>query len=237
MWGNIGTMNEKLESSGDSPHYLRLRTDVVKGRWPSGTLLNPGALAQEYGTSRTPVREALHHLEHDGLLTRVPSGFAIPEWTAQDVLGISDARSALEAEAAASAAELRSTLDIATLRHLHRQARDSSDESEARRLNHQWHLVLRTSARSRIFTELLERLDLQLASFDSTVTVASADLGDDLADHAAITDAVENRDAATAQSLMTAHQRRGRLLRIEALAGITPRAVATSVGNVDSGRA
>ncbi|MBY6414526.1 GntR family transcriptional regulator [Rhodococcus sp. BP-252] len=206
------------EVDGNSPHYLRLRADVVAATWPAGTVLNPVTLADRYGVSKTPIREALHHLEHDGLLTRGPSGFTMRIWTPEDVLGIVDARSALEAETAAAAAEYRSDLDLETLRLIQHQASIDASEAETRKLNHRWHLTLRTTARSSIFTELLERLDLQLASFDATVDFASADLSVDLTDHADITDAVAQRDSEAARALMTEHQRRNRALRITALA-------------------
>ncbi len=46
----------------------RLRERILGHEWPAGAALDEGALARDYGVSRTPVREALKLLQHDGLL-------------------------------------------------------------------------------------------------------------------------------------------------------------------------
>jgi len=58
-------------------------------------------LADQVGISRTPVREAFHKLERDELVTRLPKGgFAVREFTKEDVEEIFGIRSALESYAA-----------------------------------------------------------------------------------------------------------------------------------------
>src|SRR5581483_9108070 len=50
----------------------RLREAILDGRLAPGTPIRQEALAQQLGTSRIPVREALRQLESEGLLTLVP---------------------------------------------------------------------------------------------------------------------------------------------------------------------
>lgn len=46
----------------------RVRERVLSGEWRVGQALDEGSLATDYGVSRTPVREALKLLQHEGLL-------------------------------------------------------------------------------------------------------------------------------------------------------------------------
>ena len=59
-----------------------LRTAIVSGRLPPGHRLKEAELSEQLGISRAPVREALRHLEHEGLVVSLP-------YRATEVLGIS----------------------------------------------------------------------------------------------------------------------------------------------------
>lgn len=50
----------------------KLRERILSHQMPPGSDINDGALAREYGVSRTPVREAMKLLCHEGLLTAQP---------------------------------------------------------------------------------------------------------------------------------------------------------------------
>ena len=50
----------------------KLRERILSHQMPPGSDINDGALAQEFGVSRTPVREAMKLLCHEGLLTAQP---------------------------------------------------------------------------------------------------------------------------------------------------------------------
>ncbi len=66
--------------------YDVLRRAIVTGRLPEGERLVEARLAQALSISRTPVREALHKLEHDDLVIPLPTrGFVVRRITARDV--------------------------------------------------------------------------------------------------------------------------------------------------------
>ena len=50
----------------------RIRHDILQGRWSPGEDILDGELAARYGVSRTPVREAMKLLCHEGLLSAHP---------------------------------------------------------------------------------------------------------------------------------------------------------------------
>jgi DNA-binding GntR family transcriptional regulator len=75
----------------------RLRTSIVNGSLEPGSQLNEVELANSFGVSRGPVREALQRLVQEGLLLSEPHrGVFIPVLTEGDVVDIYLAREALE---------------------------------------------------------------------------------------------------------------------------------------------
>ena len=50
-----------------------IQTQVLSGEVPIGTRLRQEALAEEFGVSRTPVREALRQLQSTGLVELLPN--------------------------------------------------------------------------------------------------------------------------------------------------------------------
>jgi DNA-binding GntR family transcriptional regulator len=78
----------------------RLRTSIVDGSLAPGSQLSEVELANSFGVSRGPVREALQRLVQEGLLLSEPHrGVFIPVLTDEDVLDIYLAREALESAA------------------------------------------------------------------------------------------------------------------------------------------
>ncbi|NIF86613.1 GntR family transcriptional regulator [Comamonas sp. Tr-654] len=74
------------------PHSLciaiadKLRERILAHQMPPGSDVNDGALAQEFGVSRTPVREAMKLLCHEGLLTaHARRGMTVTELSPQQV--------------------------------------------------------------------------------------------------------------------------------------------------------
>ncbi|MHB9096867.1 MAG: GntR family transcriptional regulator [Syntrophales bacterium] len=77
--------------------YEHLKSSIFSGRFPSGERLTEEHLAEELGVSRTPVREALHKLEQDGLIEPLESrGFCIPRDSAQEIEDLFELRTVLE---------------------------------------------------------------------------------------------------------------------------------------------
>lgn len=52
--------------------YDRLRRAILDGRLPAGSPLREAHIAKEFGISRSPLREALHRLEEEGLTEKIP---------------------------------------------------------------------------------------------------------------------------------------------------------------------
>ena len=77
--------------------YEHLKSVILSGRFRPGERLAEEHLAEELGVSRTPVREALHKLEQDGLIEPLESrGFCIPQGSPEEVADLFDLRTVLE---------------------------------------------------------------------------------------------------------------------------------------------
>ena len=68
---NAGPTSERI--------YIALKQLIFERRFRPGEKLDPGRLADELGSSVTPVRDALHVLAGEGLIeTRISEGYALP---------------------------------------------------------------------------------------------------------------------------------------------------------------
>src|SRR5512146_1184928 len=83
-----------------------LQEMIANRRFQPGTRINVERLARELDVSRTPLWEAVHRLEQEGVLFRVPQrGVFSAGLTAEQALGLYAVRQQLEAMAARLAAE------------------------------------------------------------------------------------------------------------------------------------
>ncbi|HBB18252.1 MAG TPA: hypothetical protein DCZ97_15095 [Syntrophus sp. (in: bacteria)] len=77
--------------------YSYLKSNILSGRFVQGERLTEEHLAEEIGVSRTPVREALHKLEQDGLIEPLESrGFCVPMDSQEEIEDLFELRAVLE---------------------------------------------------------------------------------------------------------------------------------------------
>jgi DNA-binding GntR family transcriptional regulator len=99
--------------------YDRIKQDIVSGQLQPGEPLSEEDLAQRLQASRTPVREALRRLNHEGLVRIVPNkGAFVRVLTVRDIREIYEVREALESFAAGQAATRMSLEQISAISQL-----------------------------------------------------------------------------------------------------------------------
>jgi len=195
-------------------YYWRLRGDILDAVFPAGTPLKETTLAGHYGVSRTPIREALALLEHDGLIERVSRGFRVRRGSPQSVLEVYEARLALEPAVAAAAAQRRNDLDLAQLGRLQALAEQADAPAQWRRLQAHWHEHLWLAGHNAVMLSALTRMVAQLRLFDHGEPPPSGDYAASNADHAVILQAVQRQDADQARQAMAEHLTRSRQDRL-----------------------
>lgn len=77
--------------------YRMIRADIMSGDLEGGARLGEANLAERYGLSRTPVREALRRLQSEGLIEALPHrGARVVDWRSLDIAAIYDLRAVVE---------------------------------------------------------------------------------------------------------------------------------------------
>ena len=108
-----------------------VRTAILSGVLGPGARLRQEELADVFGTSRIPVREALRALEYEGLVTSEPHrGFTVTGLDADDVEEVYGLRILLESEAVRLALPLLTDDDLEDLERLFRMMQDAATPDE-----------------------------------------------------------------------------------------------------------
>jgi DNA-binding GntR family transcriptional regulator len=94
---NPSKKSKKNGISAREKTYEYLKTNILSGHFIPGERLAEEHLAEELGVSRTPVREALHKLEQEGLIEPLESrGFCVPHDSLDEIEDLFDIRTVLE---------------------------------------------------------------------------------------------------------------------------------------------
>ncbi|WP_103500669.1 MULTISPECIES: GntR family transcriptional regulator [Streptomyces] len=120
-----------------------IRDDIVAGVLPRGARLAEEQLAQRYGVSRVPVREALRTLESEGfVVSRRHAGACVARPDDREAADLLDIRSLLEPLGAARAAQRRTEAHLKVMRglvRLGRQRAGQGQEADLRSLGEWFH--------------------------------------------------------------------------------------------------
>ncbi len=123
---------------------VALRQRIVNGDYPPGERLTEDRLADDFGVSRNPVREALRVVAEEGFVIMVPRrGAVVASPDATTIADMFAVRERLETLAARFAAERATASDVAGLRSLLDDAREATgrvDFATVAELNSALHL-------------------------------------------------------------------------------------------------
>jgi DNA-binding GntR family transcriptional regulator len=136
-----------------------LRRRIIECDYAPGHRLTEGRLADDFGVSRNPVREAIRVLEREGFLIALPRrGAVVASISAQDIEDIFDVRLSLEVLAAQLAAQRSDAAGHATLSGLIAEAAAASTVAELARLNTAFHAEICRLSQNTLLISLLESL-------------------------------------------------------------------------------
>jgi DNA-binding GntR family transcriptional regulator len=182
-----------------------LRRDILNGSLQGGHELRQEELADKYGTSRIPVREAMQALERDGLIVvHANRRSVVAQFDEPEILDHYRVRALIEGEAAFECAERR--VDVAALADIQaalERVPADSEQSEYERLNHRFHSWVWAGSGSRWLDRLAQSL-WQGISPHTPGLVPGQDVHA-LGEHRDIVEALRSGDPERARESMRTH--------------------------------
>jgi DNA-binding GntR family transcriptional regulator len=211
-------MNARHESLAAPALYEqvaeRLRARIFAHELAPGAWIDESVLAEEFGISRTPLREALKVLAAEGLVQLKPRrGAYVAAVSEQDLDEIFPVIALLEGHCAREAASRASAEDLERLKRIHADLERHAASGDADRFfeaNQAFHLALQDLAGNRWLKQLIDesRQFVKLTRRDS-LNLAGR-LKQSLAEHRALLDALVAGDAIAAERRMREHLLSGR---------------------------
>jgi len=185
----------------------RIREAIFSGVYPPGSRLVQGEIAERFGTSVTPVREAMRDLANDGLIAVHPQRAAtVREVDLDEAVETNEMRLLLEPLAARRAAERMTPAELASLRRAEAAMEAAPDHPTWLELNRRFHLEVIECAHSPRLGEVLRSLR-EISSFylAALVRAQGGDREKSAREHTALLDAFERRDGDAAAEIMAQH--------------------------------
>ena len=190
--------------------HRRLQEEILAGDLAPGTPLSVPALAARLAVSRSPVREAVLRLMHEGLAVHTPRvGARVATLDEESVCAVLEMREVLDGLAARKAALAATVADLDRLRAMvddqDRLLGTPADERRDTRLDVEFHTAVRALAGSAPLAAALQRLDTQAHLFRSDVWANDRNRGLAAVEHRRIVDALEAGDERGAEEAARAH--------------------------------
>jgi DNA-binding GntR family transcriptional regulator len=201
--------------------YDHLQRKLISGELTVGTVVSEQSVATEIGMSRTPVREAIRTLEHEGVLEQVPRyGTIVRKLERSDLIELYELREAIEPFAVAKAAANVLPEDLISLRRLCDEIAGLASELKKSKLpslnaaqlqrllsaDLGFHLLLLRASGNQRMMKIVSDSRLLTGIFGTQRQAHTpAVLNHTHRDHAAILDAVERGNSKAAMQRMAEH--------------------------------
>jgi DNA-binding GntR family transcriptional regulator len=191
-----------------------LRSAILAGEIAPGARIPQEQVAERFGTSRLPVREALRILEAEGLTEHLPNrGARVPRLDMHELDVVYQMRERLEPLALAESVPHLTADHLARLEDVQRRIEANTDVGVFLALDREFHLLTYTGCRTEQLTSMVTRL------WNTTQPYRRAfvSLGGPgrmwvvNAEHRLILDALERRDAVDGDRYLSGHIRRTRI--------------------------
>lgn len=194
-------------------HADRVREEleelIVSGAFTDGERLDEVSLAERFGVSRTPLREAFQALAGSGLLHLIPRrGAFVRHPGIDELVEMFEVMAELEAFCGALAARRVSGADLAALRETIvtcQQAVDDEDADRYYRENERFHHLLYEAAGNSFLAAEAKRLHRRLKPFRRMQLWVRGRMAQSLSEHRRVLAALEAGDTAAAASALRDH--------------------------------
>ena len=192
-----------------------LRQRIFKRELEPGSWIDEMKISEEFGISRTPLREALKVLAAEGLVTmKVRRGAYVTEVSQQDLSDVYHLLSLLESDAAAVVATKATDAELKELQTLHKALATAAAPTKTAgkantdhffALNEQFHMRLLEIANNRWRDQMVADLRKVMKLNRHNSLLKAGRIAESLSEHRAIVEALLKRDAELTRQRMTEH--------------------------------
>ena len=186
--------------------YAMILEAIDRGDVAPGQRLVETELADRFGMSRTPVREALQRLEAQGVVAREGRSLRVATLDHDQLGELYEVRRVVEGLAARLAARHAAPEEIGLLRDMVSQdAALLNDPTALAMSNRRFHRQLHRASHNRYLNQMLESMRRSMALLSSTTLMSEGRGAESLSEHDRIVSAIEARDEAAAQTAAEEH--------------------------------
>jgi DNA-binding GntR family transcriptional regulator len=204
-------------------HYVfeNLKQAIVRGDFSPGNRLVESRIAEAMGISRTPVREAIHKLEREGLIKKLPQGgFYVLNLSREEIEETFGIRSVLESYAARLAAIKHQKEELEPLEEKIEAFQYFLNRGEMEALleiNTEFHGLLYAMSRSPKLVKMINDLQDQIYRFRRIILKIETMAKTSNDDHRQMLSAMKMRDADRVETLVRQHILRGQKIVLKKL--------------------
>ncbi len=188
-----------------------LRQRIFRRELEPGSWIDELRIAEEFGISRTPLREALKVLAAEGLVTmKVRRGAYVTEISEKDLRDVYHLLSLLESDAAGVVASAAKPVELAALERLHAELEAAVGERDRFfSLNEQFHMQILELAGNRWRSQMVADLRKVMKLNRHNSLLKQGRLEDSLSEHRTIMAALLARNAEAAEVAVKQHFAQG----------------------------
>lgn len=192
--------------TGTKDAYELILDAIDEGTYRPGDRMVESELADRFGVSRTPIREALQRLETQSLLKRDGRSLIVASLDHNQLAELYVVRAELEGLAARLAAQHAAREELRVLREMVEHDRTLIDDPAAlSRANRRFHKQIHLASHNRYLVQQLDLVHRTMALLATTSLAVEGRSKKAVAEHDAIVKALEARDGEAADEALRAH--------------------------------
>jgi DNA-binding GntR family transcriptional regulator len=186
--------------------YSLILDAIDAGLYKPGARMVESELAERFGVSRTPIREALQRLETQSLLIRDGRSLIVASLDHNQLAELYAVRAELEGLAARLAAQHAAPEEVRVLREMVEDDRKRlSDPGELARANRRFHKQIHLASHNRYLVQQLDLVHRTMALLATSSLAVEGRSETAVAEHDAIVTAIEERNGDAADEALRAH--------------------------------
>lgn len=203
------SIRERLKKSTSDLIFDALRESILTGELAPGTSLIEKNLAQEFEVSKTPIREALHHLSHIGLVDmETAKGATVHTLTPDEIKDIWEMRQYLEPLALELSIPHLTDDEINELNEILDEAKQALTDGNMKvlsQVNTEFHELLYSKAENHLLVQWLDSLSDRRRLVSMHIWTIENHSDEEWQEHRTILDAVSDRDIKRASQALKDH--------------------------------